>query len=65
MAGMANPALPIEHVAHPGQDVVVRTPDCGSARSLLGYAPRRELDAGLAETVAWFRERRPWEAPAS
>jgi UDP-glucose 4-epimerase len=65
MAGMANPALPIEHVAHPGQDVVVRIPDCGQARSLLGYAPRRELDSGLAETVAWFRERRPWEAAAS
>jgi len=65
MAGMANPALPIEHVAHPGQECVVRIPDCSAARALLDYVPRRELDAGLAETVAWFRERRPWEAAAS
>jgi UDP-glucose 4-epimerase len=62
MAAFAAPPLAIEHVAHPGQDVVVRIPDCSLARSLLGFAPRRELDAGLRETVEWFRAQRPWEA---
>ena len=26
----------------------------------LGWAPRRELDEALAETVAWYRDNRPW-----
>lgn len=64
MAAWATPPAPIEHVAHPGQDVVVRIPDCAAARALLGYAPRRELDAGLRETLEWFRTTRPWEAVA-
>ena len=29
----------------------------------LGYAPRIDLDAGLAETVAWYREHRAWWEP--
>jgi UDP-glucose 4-epimerase len=64
MAGFVTPALPVELVPHLGQDVVVRIPDCAAARSLLGFAPRRELDAGLRETVEWFRAHRPWEAVA-
>ena len=28
------------------------------ARSLFGYAPRVDLEDGLARTVAWFRENR-------
>jgi len=62
MARLADPPLPIEQVAHPGQDVVVRIPDCSAARSQLGYAPWRELEAGLRETIQWFRDKRPWEA---
>lgn len=64
MAAWATPPVPIEHVAHPGQDVVVRIPDCAAARALLGYAPRRELEAGLRETLEWFKATRPWEAVA-
>lgn len=26
----------------------------------LGWAPRRDLDEALAETVAWYRDNRPW-----
>ncbi|MFY1692350.1 dTDP-glucose 4,6-dehydratase [Plantactinospora sp. WMMB782] len=29
----------------------------------LGYAPSVDLDRGLAETVAWYRENRHWWAP--
>ena len=29
----------------------------------LGYAPRIDLDRGLAETVAWYRENRVWWEP--
>jgi dTDP-glucose 4,6-dehydratase len=64
MAALGEPPSPIEYVAHPGQDVVVRIPDCAAARSLLGYSPRRELTAGLRETVEWWRAVRPWEAVA-
>jgi len=65
MAAWAVPPVPIEHVAHPGQDVVVRVPDCTAARRLLGYAPRRGLEQGLRETVEWFRATRAWESLAS
>jgi dTDP-glucose 4,6-dehydratase len=29
----------------------------------LGWEPRRELEAGLAETVGWYRENRAWWEP--
>ncbi len=29
-------------------------------RDLLGWQPRRTFDDGLAETVAWYRDNRPW-----
>ena len=33
--------------------------DCSKVRSL-GWAPRRDLDEALEETVAWYRDNRPW-----
>ena len=33
--------------------------DCTKVRSL-GWAPRRDLDEALEETVAWYRDHRPW-----
>ncbi len=33
--------------------------DCAKVRSL-GWAPRRDLDEALEETVAWYRDNRPW-----
>jgi nucleoside-diphosphate-sugar epimerase len=62
MAAMVEPPLSIEFVEHPGQDVLLRSPDCSMAREMLDYEPKRDLDAGLAETVEWFRAHRPWEA---
>ncbi|MQY14390.1 dTDP-glucose 4,6-dehydratase [Streptomyces sp. RB5] len=37
--------------------------DCGKIRAELGYAPRRDFDEGLAETVDWYREHRAWWEP--
>ena len=33
--------------------------DCTKVRSL-GWAPQRDLDEALEETVAWYRDNRPW-----
>ena len=37
--------------------------DWGKARDELGYRPRRNLAAGLAGTVAWYRDNRAWWEP--
>ncbi|MFB6769664.1 dTDP-glucose 4,6-dehydratase [Streptomyces sp. NPDC056337] len=37
--------------------------DWGKARDELDYRPRRDLAAGLAGTVAWYRENRAWWEP--
>jgi dTDP-glucose 4,6-dehydratase len=29
----------------------------------LGFVPRKEFTTGLAETVAWYRDNRPWWEP--
>ena len=36
--------------------------DSGRVRAL-GWEPRREFEAGLAETVGWYRENRAWWEP--
>jgi dTDP-glucose 4,6-dehydratase len=37
--------------------------DSSKIRRELGWAPEVEWDAGLAETVAWYRENRSWWEP--
>jgi dTDP-glucose 4,6-dehydratase len=37
--------------------------DWSKIRSELGYEPRVPFETGLAETVAWYRERRDWWEP--
>jgi dTDP-glucose 4,6-dehydratase len=37
--------------------------DITKATRELGYAPSVDLDRGLAETVAWYRDRRDWWEP--
>jgi dTDP-glucose 4,6-dehydratase len=37
--------------------------DTGKAARELGYAPRVDFATGLAETVAWYRDRRDWWEP--
>ncbi len=36
--------------------------DCSKARAL-GWAPSRDLDEGLADTVQWYRDNRQWWEP--
>jgi dTDP-glucose 4,6-dehydratase len=57
----ADPAL-VRHVDdRPGHD---RRYSMDSARvRALGWRPRHEFEAGLAETVAWYRENRAWWEP--
>ncbi|MFI0939097.1 dTDP-glucose 4,6-dehydratase [Streptomyces sp. NPDC021020] len=37
--------------------------DIGKIRAELGYEPRTGFDAGLADTVAWYRDNRSWWEP--
>lgn len=37
--------------------------DWTKARTELGYRPRRDFAAGLADTVAWYRDHRDWWEP--
>ncbi|MFI6960581.1 dTDP-glucose 4,6-dehydratase [Streptomyces sp. NPDC050255] len=37
--------------------------DCTRIREELGYEPRKDFGAGLAETVRWYRENRSWWEP--
>lgn len=39
----------------PGDDPRQRQPDIGLARSVLGWYPKTDLDAGLAKTIDYFR----------
>ena len=41
----------------PDDDPKQRRPDLSRARQLLDWAPRTTLDAGLVQTIAYFRER--------
>ncbi|MFE9614227.1 dTDP-glucose 4,6-dehydratase [Streptomyces sp. NPDC006012] len=53
----------VDHVAdRKGHDLRYSV-DCSKARDELGYRPRRDFAAGLAETVAWYRDRRSWWEP--
>ena len=47
-----------ERPAPPGS-VARRCPDIGRLRALTGFAPKVSLEAGVAETFAWYRE---WSA---
>ncbi|KUO15290.1 dTDP-glucose 4,6-dehydratase [Streptomyces dysideae] len=37
--------------------------DCSKARTELGYRPRTDFASGLEETIAWYRDNRPWWEP--
>ena len=40
----------------PAGSVARRCPDIGRLRALTGFAPKVSLEAGVAETFAWYRE---------
>jgi len=45
----------VSHLPLPEDDPKRRRPDIARARDLLGWSPTTNLDAGLTETIAWFR----------
>ncbi len=47
----------IEFVDRPADDPEQRRPDITRAQAALGWGPRVDRAAGLAETIRWFRER--------
>jgi UDP-glucuronate decarboxylase len=53
---LAGSASPIRHLPAQPDDPARRCPDIGRARAMLGWAPTVGLDAGLAGTIAWFRQ---------
>ncbi|WP_276358300.1 NAD-dependent epimerase/dehydratase family protein [Cohnella caldifontis] len=60
LTGSSSPivTVPYGEVFPPGfEEVPRRVPDMAKAESLLGFRPRIPLEAGLGETIAWFRER--------
>lgn len=53
----------VEHVAdRKGHDLRYSV-DCRKISDELGYRPRRDFAAGLADTVAWYRDNRAWWEP--
>jgi dTDP-glucose 4,6-dehydratase len=51
--GITRSDSPFEYRCAPKDDPAIRRPDIRKAASLLGWAPRITLDAGLACTIAW------------
>jgi nucleoside-diphosphate-sugar epimerase len=61
---IAESSSAIELVKHPFPDISIRVPSLAKAQTLLGYAPRFDLDTALALTIEWYRENFPTFAPA-
>lgn len=47
---------PLHYVPALGADVEIRVPSIERARSLLGFNPTTNLDEGLRQTIAWYRD---------
>jgi len=54
---LSGSSSPIEFAPLPVDDPKVRQPDITRARTLLGWEPTVDLDAGLRRTIEWFRGR--------
>ncbi len=54
---------PIVHRPLPVDDPRRRRPDISLAKRLLGWTPTVSLQAGLAESVAWFAQEMHWMPP--
>ena len=55
ITGITGSSVPLEYRDLPCDDPRHRQPDIAQARELLGWAPKVELDDGLARTIAYFR----------
>jgi dTDP-glucose 4,6-dehydratase len=54
--GLAGSSSRVRYVPLPPDDPMTRKPDVTLARVMLGFEPRIGWRAGLAETIAWFRD---------
>jgi dTDP-glucose 4,6-dehydratase len=62
LAALGKPDSLIRYVAdRPGHDRRYAI-DCAKAERELGWAPRETFDAGLRETIAWYRANEAWVA---
>jgi len=55
IVGLTGTASPLVFEPLPTDDPRVRQPDITRARTLLGWEPRIDVDAGLQRTIEWFR----------
>lgn len=53
---LAGSSSEIKNVDWPYPDVELRVPDISLAKELLGFKPRFDLEKGLRNTIAWYRE---------
>ncbi|CAM2879225.1 NAD-dependent epimerase/dehydratase family protein [Paenibacillus sediminis] len=54
--------LPYELAYGPGyEDMKNRLPDISKAKLMLGYSPKVNIEQGLLQTIAWYRESNPIE----
>ncbi|NQU73718.1 MAG: NAD-dependent epimerase/dehydratase family protein [Candidatus Omnitrophica bacterium] len=53
---LAGSSSKIEFKKHPGPEVYLRVPNIGKARRILGYEPRVELEAGIGQTIEFYRQ---------
>ncbi|RMF34127.1 MAG: NAD-dependent epimerase/dehydratase family protein, partial [Chlorobiota bacterium] len=57
---LGRPESLIEHVTdRPGHDRRYAI-DCSKAERELGWRPRIPFEEGLAQTIAWYQQNRPW-----
>ena len=52
---LAGSSSEITFIPRPEDDPAIRQPDISLALQQLGWAPKVDLDEGLARTIAWFR----------
>jgi dTDP-glucose 4,6-dehydratase len=55
--GILGRSLPVNSNPLPVDDPRVRQPDISRARRCLDWQPRVDLDAGLRDTIAYFRKK--------
>ncbi len=48
----------LDHIEWDFPDVELRVPNIEKARTLLGFAPRIDLEEGLLRTIYWYRQQR-------
>src|SRR5207244_10559646 len=53
---LTNSKSEIVYKPHPGPEVDLRVPSIEKAQKMLGYKPTVSLEAGISNTIPWYRE---------